>query len=251
MAAQNIRSGTRHMRSRKRRAAPIRRQDDDSEEWLVTYADAITLLLAFFVVLINFSKIDLPVFDEIAAGLKSELGKKDVVAPISQLESSIEQLLSDLQISSEYTITKDSAGVVTEFATEALLDPQTNRLTPAGEQIIADVLSPLAREGYNNYNVFVESHVNPGPPPPGFGSTWLLTGFRAAEVLTAVEKFGGREMTPDRLRALAMADSRPPEKEVPEGVDPLTIPDPSNDRIVIRLRPPVDETTAGRFRPSS
>lgn len=246
MSASNIRSGTRHMRSRKRRAAPIRRQDDDSEEWLLTYADAITLLLCFFVILINFSRIDLPVFDEIAAGLKSELGKRDIVSPISQLESSIEQVLSDLQISSEVTIKKDQFGLVSEFPTGSLFNLQTNQLTPEGELIIDEVILPTFRPGYENYRIQVESHVNPGPPPQGFGSNWLLTGFRAAQVLAQIEK---SNFSSERLRGAAMADGDPPEKEVPEGVDPETIPAPDNDRIVIRIRPPVDERTAGRFRP--
>lgn len=250
MSAQNVRQSSRHMRTRKRRPAPIRRDSSDNDdEWLVTYSDAITLLLAFFVVLINFSRIDLPVFDEIAAGLKSELGKRDVVSPISQLESSIEQVLSDLQISSEYTIKKDAFGLVTEFSTSALFNPANNQLTEEGRLMIDELILPTLRPGYENYRFFVESHVNPGSAPPqGFASNWLLTGYRAAAVMTMLEDTG---IQSERLRALALADGSPAEKEVPEGVDPATVPEPDNDRIVIRIRPPVDERTAGRFRPQS
>lgn len=246
MSAQNMRTNTRHMRSRKRRAAPIRRQDDDNDEWLLTYADAITLLLAFFVVLINFSRIDLPVFDEIAAGLKSQLGKRDIVSPISQLESSIEQVLSDLQISSEVSIKTDQFGLVTEFPTATLFDPRSNALSPDGQLAIDEVVLPTFRPGYENYQIIVESHVNSGPPPQGFASNWLLTGYRASQVLTQVE---ASNIAPERLRGIAMGDGYPPIPEVPEGVDPQTVPAPDNDRIVIRIRPPVDEGRAGRFQP--
>ena len=47
---------------------------EEKEDWLVTYADAITLLMAFFVMLLNFSKINVPMFEEVAAGIKGEIG---------------------------------------------------------------------------------------------------------------------------------------------------------------------------------
>lgn len=34
-------------------------EEEDGHEWLVTFADAMTLLLAFFVLLVSFSKVDL------------------------------------------------------------------------------------------------------------------------------------------------------------------------------------------------
>ena len=49
-------------------------EEPEEEEWLVTYADAITLLMAFFVMLVSFSKIDLPMFEAVMAGISEEIG---------------------------------------------------------------------------------------------------------------------------------------------------------------------------------
>ncbi|MBL4693503.1 MAG: flagellar motor protein MotB, partial [Magnetovibrio sp.] len=49
-------------------------EEPEDEDWLATYADAITLLMAFFVLMLSFSKIDLPTFDAVMAGLKKEIG---------------------------------------------------------------------------------------------------------------------------------------------------------------------------------
>ncbi|MEK9660290.1 MAG: flagellar motor protein MotB [Alphaproteobacteria bacterium] len=48
--------------------------DDDDEDWMVTYSDAITLLLAFFVLIVTFSEIDLPRFEAVKAGIAQQLG---------------------------------------------------------------------------------------------------------------------------------------------------------------------------------
>ena len=55
---------------------PIQADDGDSEDWITTYADAITLLMAFFVMLAFLSQIDLPAFEEAMPGSKRNWARK-------------------------------------------------------------------------------------------------------------------------------------------------------------------------------
>ncbi|MCB2099544.1 MAG: flagellar motor protein MotB, partial [Rhodobacterales bacterium] len=58
--------------------------EEEKEDWLVTYADAITLLMAFFVMLVSFSKVDIPMYEQVAAGIRNEIGKHDEV-PVTKV----------------------------------------------------------------------------------------------------------------------------------------------------------------------
>ncbi|NQV43631.1 MAG: hypothetical protein HQ501_01915 [Rhodospirillales bacterium] len=48
-----------------------------NEDWLITYADAITLLMAFFVMLLTFAEYDIPAFEEAAAAIANAVGNRN------------------------------------------------------------------------------------------------------------------------------------------------------------------------------
>ena len=45
---------------------PAECEEVPDESWMATFADAITLLMAFFVMLLTFAEYDIPAFDEAA-----------------------------------------------------------------------------------------------------------------------------------------------------------------------------------------
>lgn len=51
-----------------------RRGGDDSQRWLTTYSDLVTLLLAFFVLLFSMSEMDAAKFEQLVAGLEAPFG---------------------------------------------------------------------------------------------------------------------------------------------------------------------------------
>ena len=56
-------------------------ESSDEEEWLITYSDAVTLLLAFFVILYSMSEIKVERFHEVRAGIVQAFGGKTKAAP--------------------------------------------------------------------------------------------------------------------------------------------------------------------------
>ena len=53
-------------------------EHENDERWLITYADLITLLMVFFVVMYSMSRVDANKFKQLASGLSQEFGKPAV-----------------------------------------------------------------------------------------------------------------------------------------------------------------------------
>ena len=68
-------------------------EETDEEEWLTTYADAITLLMAFFVMLLTFSKYDIPAMQEAMQGIKNKVGGKVEKSTTSKLKTQVEDIV--------------------------------------------------------------------------------------------------------------------------------------------------------------
>ncbi len=242
---------------------------DESEDWLTTYADAITLLLCFFVTLTAISRINVPIFEEMQAGIASELGRRDVRSPIALLEQTVQQVLSDIQISSEdVIINRDEQGVFVEFPSTQLFQPDTAVLRQDAAQALDEIAVSMLAQNWKTYVVEVQSHTNPGPARGQYTSNWDLTSVRSAQVVKMFERQG---IESHRLKAVGWADGKPkmPEKApgsqsgaatgaaIAAGAgsksgqassdEPVEMPD--NDRVVLRIHPPIDPNTGAVVSP--
>lgn len=78
---------------------PLRKDiDDESHAWLLTFADAVTLLLAFFVMLLSFSKVDIVSFEEVKAGIARDLGQRSIARPAAQLRAELDAMVDSLGV---------------------------------------------------------------------------------------------------------------------------------------------------------
>lgn len=63
---------------------------EEDQEWLLTYSDMITLLLAFFAVLIAVSYVDLNLWEQMKQGLRSEINKQEnVQTPLAEVKKTL------------------------------------------------------------------------------------------------------------------------------------------------------------------
>ena len=74
-------------------------QEEEKEDWLLTYADAITLLMAFFVLLYTVSDPNTEKFEAVTKGMVESLKGGSVKTPFTDLSKDLSQVQSESESS--------------------------------------------------------------------------------------------------------------------------------------------------------
>lgn len=209
--------------------------------WLLTYADLITLLLAFFVVLYAASRINTARFLVLSRSLRIafngqpaivKLGNAPPSNPIpkplpslqslQQLEQEIERVIQQQHLQQEMSVQVTPAGVVIVFLQPVLFPLGSAELLPEGRHVLALVSRVLATvpnaievRGYTD-NLPIDT--------PQYPSNWELSAARALTVLHFLVEVGG--IAPTRLDAAAFGQYHPFAPNGPSG-------NPENRRVEI------------------
>lgn len=205
-----------------------------ADSWLLTYADAITLLLAFFVVLIAVSHVDIHLWEELKQGLRSEITRDDTVrTPLAEVKQDLDRLLEEESDAGLVNINLGRDGIYMFFESSSFYQSGDATLLPTGQRIVDKVVQALNSIDYYKFNVDVEGHTDNIPiNTPRFPSNWELSVSRASNV---VKYFIQEGLEPMRLKASGYADTKPilPNQDefgrnIPENMA-------QNRRIVIRI----------------
>jgi len=208
---------------------------EESEDWLVTYADAITLLMAFFIIFFSISKVDQGKFDQMRKGIGKDILKKDTILPMQELKVDIQDIVYTLKADDAVKVTTDSQGVVLEFASSAFYKPGTAELHPDALPLLNSVAQTILSPKYDTFSVTIEGHTDDDPISTArYPSNWELSSGRATRV---VRHFIEQGIIGTRQQAIGYAATRPKvPNRTPEGV---SIPEnkAANRRVIVRLKP--------------
>ncbi|MFH1139572.1 MAG: OmpA family protein [Pseudomonadota bacterium] len=209
-------------------------QDGDQADWLTTYADLVTLLLVFFVLLFSVSSLDIQKFQKILASIQFNLGQGTAVVTVSQPVVDLEPMKFD-QGPVEYIpygppdeIDENLKAEVKEFAQQKkvgeniLVVEEKNRITITiegqvffdsgsaallpGAFSILDQISLIIQK-FPLYRVNIKGHTDNVPIATiQFPSNWELSAVRAATVLRYLV---GSGTDPRRLTATGYGELLP------------------------------------------
>lgn len=213
---------------------PIGEEPDD-EEWLVTYADAITLLMAFFVMLVSFSKIDMPLYEQVMSGIQQEIGmgKDTSVSTSQELTSALESTAFEMNMEQVVEVQKDERGITIEMASQSFFKPGTADILEAAHPLIKKWSLLLTDEKFKFFFIEVEGHTDDDPISTSkFPSNWELSAGRAASVVRFMQTEGVHSF---QLKALGFASSHPKVPNRDEFGEAIKINQAKNRRVVIRL----------------
>ncbi|MEP0005684.1 MAG: OmpA family protein [Balneola sp.] len=207
---------------------------EEDQEWLLTYSDMITLLLAFFAVLIAVSYVDLNLWEQMKQGLRSEINKQEnVQTPLAEVKKDLDEKLTEEREAELVDITLDREGIKLFFNSSSFYNSGEANLLPTGQQIIDKVTQAMNDLGYYKFKVDVEGHTDNVPiNTPVYPSNWELSVARASGV---VKYFIQEGIEPERIKASGYADTKPIVPHVDETGNDIVENRALNRRIVIRI----------------
>ena len=214
-------------------------EEEETELWLLSYADMMTLIACFFILLIAFANFDPVGFQEKVEVVSKHFRKEKYKTSEIKLKVLLEEIVKHPELKEMTKVSiKDSTLVIT-FSGSVLFDTNTAVINP-------DVISTLDNmieiiKGFDpNYRILVEGHTDNQPPPPelGFINNWAFGAARAAAV---IERFEVQGFDPLRLTAISKADTRPIEPFFDDEGNLIEENLKLNRRVVLRVIQPLAE----------
>jgi chemotaxis protein MotB len=202
----------------------LQEESAQDELWLISYADMLTLLVGFFVLIVAAVPMKRAQFERIAAALS---GKGQ--APLEDLRDKVDALVARTPELKDKVRTRDDAeGLGIEFRDALFFDSGSARLRDEAQPAIAEI-ARLLRE-LPGRPVTIEGHTDDVPiSTASFHSNWELSSQRAINVLQALQASGVER---ERMSARAYADTRPLSVSAAQDVGQRRA---ANRRVLIRV----------------
>lgn len=178
-------------------------EERHNERWLVTYADLMTVLLIFFIVMYSLSsKISAKNFERLAKSLNTSLTKKekqekqvdpfspDVAQEVELAEESkvIKKALAPFEGKSQVKIDLNSKGLVISLADTSFFDLGSTELKPEGRTALLKIAEAIATE---SNAIRIEGHTDSTRGAAGkANSNWIMAATRASNVAQFLSEAG-------------------------------------------------------------
>ncbi len=204
-------------------------EDEGSPAWVMVYADLMTLLLTFFILLFMFSTINVDKFKKVVTSLQENLGDRTSTSgvlhpagdphsrpqPVQTEPSTALQALelmremhTFIQIRSlgpMIDVQLEESSVIVRMKDQAFFASGSGTLNPDANTILSDITKVFER--FPEYMINIKGHTDNVPISTAqFPSNWELSAIRATTVLKHLLDKG---VSPRRVTATGFADSMP------------------------------------------
>ncbi|SRR5579884_471447 len=197
-------------------------EHENMERWLVSYADFITLLFAFFVVMYSTSSVHEGKYRAVADSintafhpiiafsssnirLTSKAGGSEMFNIGLNLYRKFEDGVKKIDHSGRIKVIREGRGVVIRISEGLAFDAGQGEILPEFKKEL-DQIAELIRDAPND--IQIEGHTDNIPiKTPQFRSNWELSSFRAAEIVRYFVEH--HSMSPERFSVAGYAEFRP------------------------------------------
>lgn len=205
---------------------------ENEDEWLNTYADAITLLLCFFIILISVMEPKVEKFEALTEGFVSGFVTETIELPFKSLFEDFQLIIEEHQVemlvATEYT----DDGVRVDIGASALFNSGSAVIKKEAVSFLQEAAISIQELDLDDYRVEVEGHTDDVPSKGQYASNWELSAARAAGVVRFLAQEG---IEKQRLFLSGYADTQPKVDNLDRQGIPIPENREQNRRIVIHV----------------
>ena len=215
----------------------VKKVDTDVVEgWMATFADMVTLLMAFFVLLYAMSDPDPGKFEDFGAAMQEAISGEELQNEFKELTKNLQEIIDEQEISDKVDIELTPNGIEIQMEGKALFAGCSADILSDMEPVISSISNVITElldnSEYKGYMIEVEGHTDNLPPTtcPDFETNWELSAYRATGVVELLLATGIQK---EKIKAIAMADSAPLVPNMDENGNSISENQAKNRRVEI------------------
>lgn len=209
-------------------------EEDNLDAWVFTYADMITLLMCFFVMILMVSEPKMDKVAELTQAMASGFVPKTIDTPFKAVFQNVETSISKNQVAVDVAVDYSNRGVVLDFNTQLLFADNSPTLNAKAETVLNDLIAAIKNEKLpKNYVVIIEGHTDDAVSNTAIAaSNWELSSLRAG---TVARYFAEHGIDPKKIRAVGYGEYQPKVKNRDEHNNVIEANRKINRRVVVRI----------------
>ena len=217
--------------TRKQESEPLASEGESENNWIVSYADMMTLLMAFFALMFSFSKVDPAALDRVRQSVAKQMGTV-VVMPFQDMADKLQGIIQSTNLAGKVTLQQTSNSIWVIFQGSALFEEGTIDLLPASKDTVSEILDVLKEQAIH-FPIIVEGHTDDKPiSSDQYASNWELSSARADLIVRMLVAKG---FPPANLQSRGFADTRPLAPNRDAKGEPIPANQAMNRRITIKI----------------
>lgn len=211
-----------------------KKHEEEDENWLITYADMITLLMAFFVILVAMSKPDSSKSKQVTESLKQAGFVEEVTeSPTDTLKEEIEYVIESNNLEQSVSVEQTENGILLELSSSSFYHAGSAKFRREAIPVLQQIADILKDFDFDAYEVTVEGHTDDVPIKSDiFPSNWELSAGRAANI---VRFFIADGLKPEIMQASGFAETRPKVPNMDDDGNPIPANRELNRRIAVHI----------------
>ena len=181
---------------------PIKKSSGQSEPWLTSYADLVTNMLAFFVMLLSMST-----FETVKMNSVTKEVSRVRADSLDVLERSLNAKIAQKGLGKKATVKLTDAGLFLEFRGEKIFEPGSDILTESARKEYRPVLETVSKIE-QKYLISLEGHTDDVPLVGSklFRDNWSLSSARGVSFMRELSGLG---VPLKRMNIAGFAETRP------------------------------------------